>query len=590
MSKGEALHGLGDDGRGQRAETCDCQHDRNRPPHMDAPFHSQWRHATGTVGRMGDVLLHGTVFTADPQLPWAQAILLSEGQIAYVGDLTTAKAMAANDCERVELADGVALPGFVDAHAHILSTGASLLRAQLRSARSLQQIAGALREWIAANPQAQRVLGIGWLFDSVPNGSPTRHMLDAVEADRPVYLDANDLHSVWVNTAALRELGIDDTTPDPIGGRIVRDDAGAATGLLLENAGYHLAWPVMNAATDEEHDRQLRSAVHAYLAAGTTSAVDMGLNANAWRAMQRAADLPFTVIGHWLIDRTGNTDDEVAQVARAARYAAATDGGAVRVRGIKLILDGTIDGCTAGMLHPYTNGEPGEMIWPLDALLPVVLAADAAGLQIAMHAIGDLAVRTALDALEVAAQRRADRGDITERRHRIEHLEYADAADIARLAPLGVTASMQPVHCDPAIMPNWAAMLGPERAEQGFAWPVFLGHGTTLAFGTDTPTAPYEPLPNMFIAATRCSPDDPTVPPHRPDFALPLPEAVGHATREAAWASFLEGERGMLRAGLAADVVVLDRNPFALGPASLLPARVLRTIVGGRTVATASPA
>jgi hypothetical protein len=211
----------------------------------------------------------------------------------------------------------------------------------------------------------------------------------------------------------------------------------------------------------------------------------------------------------------------------------------------------------------------------------VVVAADAAGLQIAIHAIGDLAVRTALDAFEVAAARRADE---TGRRHRIEHLEYVDEADVARLAALGITASMQPVHCDPAIMPNWVELIGAHRAHRGFAWPEYLAHGTTLALGTDTPTAPYEPLPNMYIAATRRSPGHPALAPHRPDFALPLADAIGHASREAAWASWMEGERGMLRTGLAGDLVILDRDPLAEGADSLLDAKVRRTVVGGRTL------
>jgi predicted amidohydrolase YtcJ len=412
-------------------------------------------------------------------------------------------------------------------------------------------------------------------------------MLDAVEPDRPVYLDASDLHSVWCNTAALRELDITDATPDPVGGRIVRDHAGRATGHLLENAGYHLAWPTMNRSTPADDDRHLRAAIHAYLAAGTTAAVDMALDETGLAALLRAeaaGELPFTVIAHWLIDRTGDPDEELAQVARAADLARRHSEGRVRVAGIKLITDGTIDGCTAGMCNPLTNGSPGEMVWPHEALAPVVLAADAAGLQIALHAIGDLAVRTSLDALELAAARRDERGDTQSRRHRIEHLEYVDAVDIARLAPLGVTASMQPVHVDPAYLDNWIELLGDERAQRGFAWPEYLAHGTTLAFGTDTPTAAHHPLPNMYIAATRRSPNVPTASPLRPDFSLPLADAIEYATRTSAWACFEDGRRGMLRAGLAADFVVVDRDPLGADPGELLNTNVVRTVVGGRTV------
>jgi hypothetical protein len=159
-----------------------------------------------------------------------------------------------------------------------------------------------------------------------------------------------------------------------------------------------------------------------------------------------------------------------------------------------------------------------------------------------------------------------------------------DAVDIPRLGALGITASMQPVHCDPAIADNWAVMLGPERATEGFNWPGYISTGATLAFGTDTPTAPHMSLPNMYIAATRRSPDRPDLEPIRSDFALPVDEAIVHGTTDAAWASFEEGRLGVLRPGACADLVVIDDDPFASGPDALLSARVRRTVVGGRTV------
>jgi predicted amidohydrolase YtcJ len=405
--------------------------------------------------------------------------------------------------------------------------------------------------------------------------------------DKPVYLDASDLHSVWCNTAALAELGITDETPDPIGGEIVRDSDGVATGHLQENAGYMIAWPVINQASDADNDRFLQAAVQAYLASGTTGAVEMACHLHNLEAFARAeasGRLPFTVVAHWLIERTEDPEAELAQVRMAAEMAAQYSGGKVRVAGIKLVTDGTIDGCTAGMCHPFTNGEPGEMVWPRERLAPVMRLADELGLQIACHAIGDLAVRTVLDVYEGLATARAERGDTRERRHRIEHLEYVDAVDVPRLAPLGVTASMQPVHVDPAYLDNWIELLGDERAQRGFAWPEYLEHGTTLAFGTDVPTAAHHPLPNMYIAATRRSPYVATAEPLRPDFALPIEESVVHATRDSAWASFEEGRRGSLRPGLAADFVVLDANPFRDGAAALLTTKVVRTVVAGETV------
>lgn len=533
------------------------------------------------------LLVRGRLFTADDEQPWAEAMVVEGDRIARVGTLADLTADGTDFATVIDAGAGVVLPGFVDGHAHIVHAGSALTRAVLRPCTTLGEIEAELRRWIEANPDAPRVLGVGWVFSALPDSTPTRHQLDAIVADRPVYLDASDLHSVWCNSAALAELGITDDTPDPIGGTIVRDADGHATGLLLENAGYMIAWPVANQATDADRDRFVQAAVQAYLQAGTTTAVDMALSAESLAALRRADErgaLPFTVVGHWLIERRDDPEEELEQVRRVAEMVHAQSSGRIRIAGIKLVTDGTIDGCTAGMCDPFTNGEPGEMVWPRERMEPVVLLADELGLQIACHAIGDLAVRTVLDVFEVAAKGRADRGDTAERRHRIEHLEYVDAADVGRLAPLGVTASMQPVHVDPAYLDNWIELLGEERAQRGFAWPEYLAHGTTLAFGTDVPTAAHHPLPNMYIAATRRSPYVPEAAPLRPDFALPLAESVVHGTRDSAWASFEESRRGQLREGLVADFVVLDRDPFREAPDSLLATRVVRTVVAGVTV------
>lgn len=170
------------------------------------------------------------------------------------------------------------------------------------------------------------------------------------------------------------------------------------------------------------------------------------------------------------------------------------------------------------------------------------------------------------------------------RRHRIEHLEYTHEADVSRLAPLGITASMQPVHIDPAIYRTWGAMMGDPRANRGFAWREFLDAGTTLAFGSDTPTAPHMPLHNMYIAATRKSPGDPTLEPHCPHNALPLEEAIIHGTKDAAWASFLQDRVGIIKAGMLADIILLDKDPFAEGPQSLLTAQVTKTFLAGKCI------
>ena len=531
------------------------------------------------------VLYHGgRIFTADPAGPWAQALVVDGGQIAFAGDLGAAREAAGQDRREEDLGGPLTLPGFVDAHAHLLMAGEAQLRVPLTDAGDLAEIQQRLAIRTKEQPDAPRVLGRGWLFSAVPGGRPTRQMLDEVVPDRPVYLDANDYHSCWVNSAALAELGITSTTPDPVGGRIARDTDGEATGFLEETAAQTLAWQFLDSvATDRDRDRALAAITTAYTSSGVTTVVDMALDDVALAALGRAdqaGTLDLRVVGHWLVPRGGSPADHLAEVERAAELARSRGSARPRIAGIKLVVDGVIDGCTAAMLDPYANGTNADPIWDFDALVPVVTAADAAGLQIAMHAIGDRAVRTALDALERAVGRNGPR----ERRHRIEHLEYVDAADVPRLASLGVTASMQPVHCDPAIIGNWLAMLGDARGERGFAWPEMTAAGALLAFGTDTPTAPLAPLHNMFIACTRRSALNPPLAPYLPHLALPLADAIEAGTAGAARACRGDGSFGRLRPGLAADFVVLDADPFVDGPESLLTAHVARTVARGATV------
>lgn len=525
------------------------------------------------------------IFTAT-EPAWAHALVVDGEVLSFVGDEEGARAIAGDVAEVVDLGGALVVPGFVDAHSHLLMLGEALGQVALTDARDVVTIQNRLREAREGAPNAPRLLGRGWLFDSIPDGRPTAALIDAVVADVPVYLNANDYHSCWVNTAALAELGIDRDTPDPIGGRVGRDANGDADGMLYETAAAQMVWPLLSAVqTDADHDAALDRALDGYLAAGVTAAVDMAFNEDGLAAFDRAVGrredgVPFTALGHWFIENTGDDARNIAQVERAIELSRRPEHGGVRVIGIKLVLDGVIDACTAAMNQPYTDGTNAEPIWPLEQAKAVVAAADAAGLQVALHAIGDAASDLALDAIEHAVAVNGDRP----RRHRIEHLEYTSPETPARMARLGVTASMQPVHADPAIWDNWAAMVGPERADRGLAWPEFVDAGVRLAFSTDAPTAPYPALPNMYVASTRRSALDASFPPNHPEFARPLAEAIVRGTREAAASCLEEDRRGSLAAGRQADFVVIDRDPFVLGEEALLDAQVTLTVVAGRTV------
>jgi len=552
-------------------------------------MHSAVKEPAGRMREMSDqgvprAYVNGTVFTADPQRAWAHAFGVRGNRIIAVGTDEDVIAAVGADAQVVDLNATLVIPGFIDGHFHTVSTGEAQLRVDLVRAKDLETIQRLVKQHAEAHPEAPWVLGKSWLFDAVPGRRPTAAMLDAVVPDRPVMLDANDYHSAWVNSAALRALGITDESPDPAGGRVDRDHEGRATGFLEETAAEQYAWAHLESNTDDAARLQfLRTAVADLNAAGVTGVIDMGLGESGLLAMATAEEegwLDVRIVGHWLMSREGSTADHLAQVAQAARLAQLHTSDRLRVTGIKFIVDGVIDGCTAHVTQPYTDGSLPEPIWDYDALAPVVAAADAAGLQCALHAIGDAAVRTALDAVENAAKVNGTSG----RRHRIEHIEYLDPADVPRFAQLGVTASMQPVHSDPAIQDNWRAMLGAERAARGFPGRELVEAGAHLVLGTDAPTAPFAPLPNMFIASTRRSALDPSLPPNIPHFALPIDDAVRYATAAAAWSCFEEGQRGRIAPGLLADFVLVEPDVLAVDPEQLLTARVLMTVVGGREV------
>lgn len=528
------------------------------------------------------------VFTADPARPWADAVAFRGDRIVAVGTADEVLAAAGDDVAVESLGGALVSPGFIDGHFHTVSMGESQGRVDLVHAKDLADVQRRVAAHAAAQPDAPWVLGRSWLFEAVPGGRPTAAMLDAVVPDRPVMLDANDYHSAWVNTAALLQLGITADSPDPVGGRIDRDPVtGQATGFLEETAAGVYAWAHLErTTTDQTRLEHLRAAVSAANAAGLTGVIDMGMREADYAAMTTAAEngsLDLRVVGHWVMERDGRTEDHLERIAYVAELAQRAGSSRLRIGGIKIWVDGVIDGCTAAVTDPYTNGATHGPQWDADALDPVVRAADAAGLQVAMHAIGDRAVRLALDAVEKAQLANGRRPG--ELRHRIEHIEYATPAELSRFAPLGVTASMQPVHTDPAIMANWYEVLGQPRADHGFRWSDLVASGARLVFGTDAPTAPFAPLPNLYIAATRRSALDPTLPPARgADQVRSLADAFAHASADAAWSCFEEDSRGRVAPGLLADLVVIRPDVFAAPHEALLTALVERTYVGGREV------
>ncbi len=539
------------------------------------------------------VYRNAVVFTGPADRAPLESFAVAGNRFLAVGDLDTVRAAAGPDAREIDLAGSFVTPGITEGHAHMLMLGEALGKVQLRDADSVAEVQRRLAAAREADPEAIKLTGVSWRFDIFAEGErPTAAMLDAVVADVPVVLDANDLHSVWVNTAALGAMGITRETPDPVGGEIVRDADGNATGFLLETAAVKYAWSYLETmSTDADRDRFLDNAFTAYLETGVTGATEMSFGhaelATYGRLLDRDGRLPFPVNAHWLLTASGDLDTDLAEIAEVARIrdevAEKYGDQWLRIAGVKFILDGVIDACTAAMRAPYANGALPGPIWEREFALPVAVAADAAGLQFALHAIGDEASTIALDMVAEAERVNGPRAD---RRARVEHLEYVADDTIARMAELGVTASMQPVHCDPAVLDNWQAVLGDERAVTGFPWHKFREAGVRLALGTDAPTAPHEAADNLFIALTAQSVLERDRAPYQPERVFTPPQALEAFTVGTAYATGRDDELGSIVPGYRANFVVWAANPLVEAPELLLGASAVLTVVDGE-VATA---
>ncbi|OQV11279.1 hypothetical protein CLAIMM_15139 [Cladophialophora immunda] len=511
-------------------------------------------------------------------------MIINDDLIEYVGDGSDAAVQAATGggAKVVDLDNKHTLaPGFIDGHMHLLMFGTSLQKISLEHCRTLADIQSTIKEAASADPSKRRILCRGWMH-FMTGGKALAKDLDGLdELDRPIFIDSKDLHSTWCNTAALEEMGVQDM-PDPPGGEIKRDEQGNATGLLSEAAAITIVWPhLAKVASMEEKLSAIRQAITTYNSSGYTGMVEMAMDENAWEALlelRSTEELTIRVAAHWLIYPSKTNEENFRQVDRAIelwkQYNLQTSPN-FRIAGIKVIGDGVIDACTAALLEPYSsNGVSCDPLWDPAMLKSVVERADAAGLQCALHAIGDATIKMAIDALETVAS--------SGRRHRIEHLELTSPGDAKRLSEAGITASIQAVHADPAILRQWTKLLGEQRRGRAFAYREFLDEGVSLALGTDAPTAPNLPLPNLYVATTRRSAREPesqeVVNEH---FALPLLDAFSAATQGAAYSCFMDRITGRLEVGMKADFVVLDMEWSA---ATLLQAKVLQTWFNGQQV------
>lgn len=501
-------------------------------------------------------VLNGKVWNAGPS---TTAIAVSEERIQAVGSDEEIRVLCRRRTDVIDARGGTVLPAFNDAHVHFLMGSRSLSELDLHGAETQPDVERRVTEY-AADTEAGWVVGRGWFYSAFPGGMPTVELLDRLVPDRPAYLESFDAHTGWANTRAMEISGV------------------RSAGVLKEAAMLGVTRHIPARTRAQELDA-LRSGMRAAAARGVGSVQEAGEGLDQlelWTALQDAGDLTLRV--RLAFDMVPGLDS-LAWRRRLDLYELARrHGGWISTGILKAFADGVVESRTAALAVPYEGtSECGEPLWDPGELTEAVRSADARGWQVQVHAIGDAAIRQALDAFA---------GMAPGRRHRVEHIEAPSPRDLARFAELGVIASMQPQHAEPNrnLFEVWAPNLGPARAAGGWPWGSILRSGGRLAFGTDWPVVALDPAASLHMAVNRQTRAGEPAGGWLPEQCLTLDESLTAWTAGAAYAEHAEESKGELRPGMLADIAVLDRDLAATPEAELASFEVEATIVGGRVV------
>ncbi len=514
----------------------------------------------------------------DPLLPRAPAVAMAGNRVLALGDDTTMLGLLPPGGEAIDLRGRAVLPGFVDSHIHFVDYALRLRHIDLADVPTLDEALSRVAARAQESPPGEWLLGGGWNRNLWPGGAfPHRTDLDTVAPQHPVALKSKDCHVIWLNSRALEVIGITAQTPDPPGGEIERDAAGEPTGIFKENAVKLVEEAIARPPMETLLSAVREGMAHAHRAGlvGIHDCEDE-YALSAFQLLHRQKALGLRVLMHIPVKNL----EAAIQLGLRSGYGDEF----LRIGGVKIFADGALGSRTAAMLEPYED-EPhnrGIVVTPPAELRRLVSAAHHAGLSVAVHAIGDAANRAVLDALQAVTQQ-SQRAPAPALPHRIEHVQLLHPADVPRLAALGVVASMQPIHAtsDMEIAEaHWGA-----RSRWSYAWRSLLQMGTPLAFGSDCPVEPLDPLRGIYAAVTRRRPDgSPGEEGWYPEQRLTVAEAVRAYTRGAAYAAGQEDSTGSITPGKLADLVVLSRDIFACEPMDILDTEVLATVVDGRFV------
>jgi predicted amidohydrolase YtcJ len=522
------------------------------------------------------IYFNGKIWTADDAKPLAEAFATRGDRILAVGTNQEIRALANAETSLSDLKGRLVVPGFNDAHWHF----ASLRDVTLDDAASLEELQRRILAYAKEHPDEPWITGRGWGYDIFPGRVPHRKYIDAIIPDRPVFLWERDGHMGLANSKALSLAGVNRNTVDPIDGRIERDASGDLTGELKEGAVRLVVGKIPPPSAEQRYQdlRQLMAKASSY---GITSLqeVSAGLGPNEMRAFERIlGEGQFNVRFYLSVPLEKNATPE--QMAEFQRLRETYRGPLVKFGCAKGLLDGTIDAATAAMFEPYTNGKNGITFWTQEELNKAVVKYDLAGLQVMLHAIGDKAIHMALDAYETAEKENKTQG----RRHRIEHVEVPLLSDYPRFKQLGVIASTQALFANPdaTTLQNFAVLLGPARASHADAFKLYDDAGAVQAFGSDHPVFSMEVLRGIYCAVTRTTPAGTPAGGWYPENRISVEAALRHFTRDAAYASFEETQKGSISPGKLADFVVLSGDILTEKPEHILTTRVLLTVMGGR--------
>jgi predicted amidohydrolase YtcJ len=525
------------------------------------------------------VLINGKIWTVDDKRPEVEAVAVLGNRIAAIGSTEEIRKWIGANTKVIDLQGKRATPGFNDSHVHFLDGGMGLASVQLRYAKTPEEFRDRIRDFAAKLPKSRWILNGNWDHENwTPPALPTRRLIDAVTPDNPVFINRLDGHMCLANSLALKLAGVTRETPDPPGGTIVRDADGEPTGVLKDAAMNYVTKVIPN-PSDEVMAEAIRAALAYAAENGVTSVQDMSAAPDVFGVYQKLlanGELIARVYGVQPLSDWGR----LARVGVRAWFG----NDKLKIGGLKGFADGSLGSTTALFFEPYldapkTSGLPSDEMFPEGRMLDNILGADKAGLQIAIHAIGDKANKTILDMFAEVEKRNGAR----DRRLRIEHAQHLRPEEIKRFGAERVIASMQPYHAiDDG---RWAEnRIGPNRAKGTYAFRSLLDAGATLAFGSDWFVAPMEPLMGIYAAVTRRTLDGKRPQGWVPEQKITVAEAVRAYTMGSAYASGDEKLKGSIEVGKLADLVVLSADIFKIDPIEIEKAKVVMTIFDGKVI------